>query len=192
MSFDGGSGERETEAAVRSRHPLRVVLLALCCLGFTVLAFWSGGHCFEAMEEVRDDRSQDRFAQIRDMLLIYHQQHGAFPPTKYQAKPGGPVHSWRVLLVAHTDTDFADRYRSYDLSQAWNSPTNVKALGGMPYFWYFSMDDDNDITNYLAIGDGDEWPAHRPMRSLLVTEGKDRFLVVEDPHSKIHWMEPKY
>jgi hypothetical protein len=27
---------------------------------------------------------------------------------------------------------------------------------------------------------------------LLITEGKDRFLVVEYPDSDIHWMEPKY
>ena len=62
----------------------------------------------------------------------------------------------------------------------------------MPYFCYFSMGADSDITNYLAIGDGDEWPSEKPLRSRLVTKGKDRFLVVENPDSDVHWMEPKY
>ena len=62
----------------------------------------------------------------------------------------------------------------------------------MPYFTYFSMDGDSDITNYLAVGDGDDWPSERPLKSCLVIKGKDRFLVVEDPNSQVHWMEPRY
>jgi hypothetical protein len=62
----------------------------------------------------------------------------------------------------------------------------------MQYFDYFSTDGGNDITNYLAIGDGDDWPSEKPLKSRLVTKGKDRFLVVEYPGSEVHWMEPKF
>jgi hypothetical protein len=126
------------------------------------------------------------------MLLAYHEQHGVFPPTKYQPEPNGPIHSWRVLLVPHTDVDFRERYSKYDFSQEWNSPNNLQALGDMPYFYCFSMGTNNKITNYLAIGDGEEWPSERPLKSRLVTKGEDRFLVVENPDSELHWMEPKY
>lgn len=178
----------QTEVSVSSLRPLRITLLFLCFLGLSIVAFWVGVR----RSELTNFRSQNKFAQIRAMLLLYHEQHGAFPPTKYQPVANGPVHSWRVLLVPHTDLNFENRYSRYDFSQAWNSASNLQALGDMPYFYYFSMDKGNDITNYLAIGDGDEWPSQTPLKSCLVTSGKDRFLLVEYPDSDIHWMEPRY
>jgi hypothetical protein len=137
--------------------------------------------------------SLGKFAQLELALHLYHEEHGAFPPTKYQPVAGGPMHSWRVLLVPHTTSRFAERHSKYDYSQEWNSPNNLQALGRMPpYFSYFRLDGDGETTHYLAIGEGDEWPAKKPLRSRLVTKGKDRFLIVEDPDSQIHWMEPKY
>lgn len=177
---------------MRTLRPLIITLLLACLLGFPIVAFWMGGRFFEARNVGRDYLSQSRFAQIRAMLLAYHEQHGAFPPTKYQPKADGPIHSWRVLLVPYTDVDFEERYSKYDFSQEWNSPGNLQAVAGMPYFHYFSTDGGNDITTYLAIGDGDDWPSEKPLKSRLVTKGKDRFLVVEYPDSEIHWMEPKF
>ena len=173
-------------------RPLKITLLLVCFLGFPVVGFWMGGRFLEARNVSKDYLSQCIFAQIRSMLLTYHEQHGVFPPTKYQPRAGGPIHSWRVLLVPYTDVDFKERYAKYDFSQEWNSPNNLQAVGGMPYFHYFSTDGDNDITNYLAIGDGDDWPSDQPLKSRLVTKGKDRFLLVECPDSDIHWMEPKF
>lgn len=182
----------KTEVGVRTLRPLKTTLLLVCLLGFPVLGFWMGGRFFELRNISKDYLSQSRFAQIRCALLAYHDQHGAFPPTKCQPEPNGPIHSWRVLLVPYTDVDFKERYSRYDFSQEWNSPNNLQALGGMPYFCLFSMDADNDITNYLAIGDGEDWPLEKPLKFRLVTRGKDRFLVVEYPDSEVHWMEPKY
>jgi len=177
---------------VRTLWPLRITLLLVCLFGFPIVGFWMGGRFFELRNISKDFRSEGRFAQIRCALFAYHDQHGAFPPTKYRPKPNGPIHSWRVLLVPFTDVDFKNRYSKYDFSQEWNSPNNLQAVGDMPYFFYFSMDADNDITNYLAISDGDDWPSEKSLKSRLVTKGKDRFLVVEYPDSEIHWMEPKY
>ena len=98
----------------------------------------------------------------------------------------------RVLLVPHTSEYYRKRYAQYDFSQEWNSPDNLRALDGMPCFSYFSLNGDNETANYLAVGAGDKWPSKGPLRSLLVTRGKDRFLVVEYSDSEIHWMEPKY
>lgn len=182
----------KTEAGVRIVRSLKITLVVLCFLSFPIAGFWAGGRYSELRNVSKEYLSQGKFAQIRSMLLTYHEQHGAFPPTKYQPKANGPIHSWRVLLVPYTDVDFKDRYSKYDFSQEWNSPNNLRAIGGMPYFYYFSIDADNDIANYLAIGDGDDWPSEKPLKSLLVTKGKDRFLVVEYSDSEIHWMEPKY
>lgn len=171
---------------------LKVASLIVCLLALLIASFWMGGRFFELRNITKDCRSECTFAQIRAMLIAYHEQHGAFPPTKYQPKAGGPIHSWRVLLVPYTDMGFRERYSKYNFSQEWNSANNSRALGDMPYFHYFSMSGDSDVTNYLAIGNGDDWPSEQPLKSRLVTKGKDRFLLVEYPDSKIHWMEPKY
>ena len=177
---------------MRTLRSLKTALFLVCLLGLPILGFWMGGRVLEARNAGKECLSQCRFAQIRTMLLPNQEQQGAFPPTKYQTKAGGPIHSWRVLLVPHTNVDFKERYSRYDFSQDWNSPSNLQAIGSMPHFGYFSTDGDKEITNYLAIGDGDDWPSEKPLRSRLVRKGNDRFLVVEYPDSAIHWMKPEY
>ena len=172
-------------------RPLKKLLLLVCLVGLPIATFWMGGRFYEARKISKDYLSQGKFAQLAAMLLSYHDEHGAFPPTKYQRGAGGTIHRWRVLLVPHTSQGFIERYSRYDFAQEWNSTNNLQALGGMaPRF--FRMDSDGDVAQYIAIGDNDEWPSRKPLRSRLITKGKDRFLLVEDPDSKIHWMEPKY
>lgn len=171
---------------------LKIVLQLVGFVGLPILGFGMGWLILDAANRGKDVRSQGRFGQLEVMLHLYHKEHGAFPPTKYQPEPGGPIHSWRVLLVPYTSRSFIERYSQYDFSQEWNSTNNLQALGRMPHFVYFSMNGNGDIAHYLAIGDKDDWPSKKPLRSRLVTKGKDRFLLVEYPDSDIHWMEPKY
>ncbi len=136
--------------------------------------------------------SESRFAQTRVALHNYHQDCGSFPPTKYQPKANGPIHSWRVLLYPYADMDARKLYSKYDFSEHWNSPGNLAVARSMSSWGnYYSMEE-NDIANYLAIGDGDDWPSDKPLKARLITKGKDRFLLVEYPDSKIRWMEPEY
>lgn len=148
---------------------LRHTFLWVCLLGLPIAAFWMGERFLEARNVSKDYHSQSRFAQIRAMLLLYHEEHGAFPSTRYQPEAGGPIHSWRVLLVPHTDADFRERFSSYDFSQEWSSPDNLRALDAMPYFDYFTTDGDAQFTDYLAIGDGDEWPSRKPLSPVTVS-----------------------
>lgn len=169
----------------------KIALLSVCLIGFPIVAFWLGWRFLDAANRVKNHTSLAKFNQIEAALLIYHQEHGAFPSTRYQPESGGPIHSWRVLLYP----GIPERHTKYDFAQEWNSTNNLRALARVPpYFSYFRMhtQGDNDITHYLAIGENDEWPGKRPLKSRLITKGKDRFLVVEYPESTIHWMEPKY
>jgi hypothetical protein len=170
---------------------LKIVLLLVCLVAFCLVVFLIRELYLDAANHVKDARAQGIFAQMEVMLQFYHMEHGAFPPTKCQLEPGGPAHSWRVLLVPHTDRDYIERYSKYDFSKEWNSPSNLQALVGAPSR-YFRLDGAGDTTHYLAIGPDDEWPSKKPLRSRLVSRGKDRFLLVEHPDSEIHWMEPKY
>ncbi len=156
-------------------------------LGTATLAYEIGGQLVENREWVTRMRSESRFAQIRLMLQNYHDEFDSFPPARYQPKAGGPVHSWRILLLHDTDPEL---YSKYDFSEKWNSPRNL-AIGPSFQSAYFRSDENNKA-NYLAIADGDEWPSDEPLNAFLVTKGTDRFLVVEYPDSGVHWMEPKF
>ena len=182
----------ETEGAMTTPRPLRIATLLVCMVGLPIVAFWMGGRFHEAREIGKDYLSQSKFSQIEAMLLLYHDKHGAFPPSKCQTEAGGPMHSWRVLLVPYTARGFMERYSGYDFSQVWNSSNNLHALAGMPHFTYYKMSGEGDIANYLTIGEGDEWPSKTPLKTRFITKGNDRFLLVEYPGSDIHWMEPRY
>ncbi len=185
----------------------RVLVVTTKLVGFAgllVMAFWFGQMFWEAKKVAEFCFSYSRFSQLRAALLIYHDLYGAFPPTKYQAHGGAPVHSWRVLLAPYTTDDFADWYakkhEKYDFSQEWNCAHNLAAMDFMPPLYTLDREYPSDgrtrrTTDFLAIGEGDEWPGERPgrpLRALLVTKGADRFLLVEYPGSGIHWMEPRY
>jgi hypothetical protein len=172
---------------------LKIIGICTCVLGFSLLAFWVGWRWCEAGTLSKDFRSRNRFAQVELLLHSYHHEHGAFPPIRYKRNANEPTHSWRILLLPYIDMDFKDRYSRYDFSQEWNSPKNLAALRGIHDSNYYSLGPsyDTEYANYLAVGNVDDWPAEEPLRSHLVTDGKDRFLLVEDPDSKIHWMEPK-
>lgn len=178
---------------------LKTLSLWVCLIGFLFAASWLGGRLCESRHVNRGIWSESRLAQLKVALEIYHREHGAFPPTKYQPVAGGPIHSWRVLLVPHTSAD--ERYSNYDFTQEWNSAWNAQALRAGPTVlprvapsrWFRLGDEgDGDTAHYLAIGEDDDWPSRKPLKSLLVRKGKDRFLLVEDPDSEVHWMEPKW
>lgn len=176
---------------MRISPALKAFSLRVCLIGLPVLGFYLGWDFHHAANGAIELRSGGRFAQLQAALEMYHEEHGAFPPTKYQPVAGGPIHSWRVLLLPYTSQDLIERYPDYDFSREWNSPGNLQALGQLAPS-HLRRDGDGETTHYLAIGDGDDWPSWRPLRSCLISEGEDRFLLFEDPDSEVHWMEPKW
>ena len=170
----------------------KIIRLLVCLMGCFIAVLWISDRLRIAKNAAMDMKARGRLAQLELMLQIYHDQHGAFPPTKYQRKAGEPVHSWRVLLLPHSSRGHTEYYSNYDFSQPWNSTNNLQVLAQVPYARPYRMGDDGDTTHFITIGEGEEWPTRKPLRSLLVIKGKDRFLLVEYPDSDIHWMEPKY
>lgn len=171
---------------------LRPAIIAVFSLGIAIAGFAVGARYREMKYEVKGCHSDDRFAWLKYMLLNYHRKHGAFPPTKYKESLNGPVHSWRVLLVRDADPELKERFARYDFSQTWDSVDNMRALQGISFSDYFCIGSGSRIANYVAIGEGDQWPANAPLASYLVSAGKDRFLLVEWPASDVNWMEPRY
>jgi hypothetical protein len=174
------------------RRPLKILVAGIVILVLILLSF-SGGYAFRrAVEAGSYFRSQGRFSQIKAALLMYHQDYDAFPPQKYRVDPEGPEHSWRVLLVPYTTREYRRRFLEYDFSQDWDSPANLQALDGRGQFAFFSSDGAYGTANYLTVGADERWPSKHSLRSLLVKEDDDSFLLIECPDSSIHWMRPEY
>ena len=185
-------GVDEKKGIGMPRTNQKIAVIVILILPMFALTFWIGGQVVKAINVVQICRSQGEFGQLRLILLGYYNQHGCFPPTKYQATPDGPIHSWRVLLLPYIDMYTAKLYSRYDFSQPWNSPDNLEiAKAAERHLGHFSIDNPG-IANYLAIGDGDDWPSKGPLSARLITKGKDHFLLVEYPESDIYWTEPKY
>ncbi len=177
---------------MRFRRTIAIGAMLVFVFGIAAVAFWVGGRFVELRDISKDYLSQSRFAQLQFLLMSYHHEHGAFPPTKYQATANGPMHSWRVLLLPYIDADCKKLCSEYDFSETWNSPKNLAVIRSLGRFARGFSIDNNDTANYLAIGAGDQWPSEKPLKARLITKGKDRFLLVEYPGSKIRWMEPEY
>ena len=116
----------------------RSVLLAIFLVGLLILSLWMGWFLRDLFIMSKNLRNQSRFDQIENLLRGYHEQHGAFPPTRFQPVPGGPIHSWRVLLVTPP---------TYDFSQRWDSTNNLR----VSRFRHFTMiDHEVEIAHYLT------------------------------------------
>ncbi len=99
---------------------------------------------------------------------------------------------WRVLLLPYIDVDTNEAYARYNFSEEWNSAGNLAVMQSLQSeARVFSMDE-NGVANYLAIGDGDEWPSKKPLKARVLTSGRDHFVLFEYPDSNIRWAEPKY
>ncbi|MBC7076956.1 MAG: hypothetical protein H5T92_01405 [Synergistales bacterium] len=145
---------------------------------------------FQAAKQIsRVYHSRGRFAQVACLLRVYHKEHGSFPPARFRAVPGGPMHSWRVLVAQYIDDNHRRRFMRYDFSKPWDSPENLETLGGMTWF---SVDGSTNMAHYLIIAEDDHWPAATPLRALLITEGEHRVLLVEYPDSDVIVTEPRY
>lgn len=183
---------------MRSKRMRSVVMLlvSLLIVGSVVLAFEFGKRLVEGRQDIAYGRSACHFGQIQLMLHNYHNEYGSFPPTRYQAAPNGPTHSWRVLLLPYMDVPGRQLYAKYDFTKEWNSPDNLKVSRSLsPVTQVFSLDRKTHITNYLTVGKVDKWPTwpyFKPLNAYLVTAGEDRFLLVEYPDSQIYWTRPKY
>lgn len=168
-------------------------LTLLGALALAVLTFRTGQWLAEFRHMQQVWVSDSRFAQIGMALAAYHSDYGCYPPTRYSARDGGPLHSWRILVSPYIDFCAEQVVHEYDFSADWNSPSNLAVVQSLRSETnLFSVDDSSIPAQYLAIGEEDEWPTHRPLRAVLFTTGGDRFLVVEYYESSIEWAEPKY
>lgn len=110
--------------------------------------------------------------QIALALYNYHDAYGCYPPAYVTDSTGKPVHSWRILILPYLEQQRL--YNSYDFSEPWDGPNNIKLAAQMPRI--FACDgvttNGKGLTSYLAItGEGTAFPGAGSTKMADILDG---------------------
>jgi type II secretory pathway pseudopilin PulG len=109
--------------------------------------------------------------QIGLAMYAYHDEHKQLPPAVVYDQNGKALYSWRVLLLPYLEQE--NLYRQFNLTEPWDSPTNIKLLQQTPpvYLHPGAANADRALT-FFQVFDG---PADdkRP-RAVFASKGSKR------------------
>ena len=143
-----------------------------------------------SVEKPRESVCRDNAFYIGFQLLDYRGTHGNFLPTILTDSTGRPMHSWRSVLFARIDRNFAKRY---NFAEPWNSPANQQAaqtlqlVFGCPTY----QDRPAKFANYAAIVTKDRSVSSLDAQGFGRPGNGPRVLLIEVPNSTIGWTEPR-
>ena len=136
---------------------------------------------------------------IRSLSLAianYEVENGRYPPTYIADAAGRPLHSWRILILPFLDDPLANEiYDQYRFDEPWNGPNNRRLAKEMPRVFRCpdEVSDQPWHTSYVAIVGADTiWSSEQGRHIHDIKDGTSKtLLLVEQPMSGIHWMEPR-
>jgi len=169
-------------------HPMNfvVVIIVLVFLFFVIR---------EGRDAARRAACVGSLQQIGIALWNYHDTHQTFPPAYFADADGGPMHSWRVILLPYFEEEGLKKlYDDYDFNEPWNGPHNRKLADRMPYVYRCpSSEAPDQDTSYVAIvGDEAGWPAPQCASARDITDGlSNTIALAEVANAGIQWMEPR-
>lgn len=144
-----------------------------------------------ARRSVQESACRGKLFFLGVHVLQYELAHNATPPPTANDATARPTRSWRTVLHARMNPDFAGRY---NFDEPWDSPNNMRAAVETPS--YFVCDNNRwahggfgGFANYAAVVDG-PLGALKPFNLDLSNE-EATILLVEIPDSDIFWTEPR-
>lgn len=167
-----------------------IVLLLLITLFLFIGVYNLGYYINEDIRYGEEVVVISRFRQLEGALNEYYEDNGKFPPTRYQRNPGEPFHSWRVLLLPYLSDPDSHGLNNYNFKKEWDDIENIRAIGEISPILYTTMETQKFYTNILAVGPDDQWTEKRPLKSWVVRNGVDSFILFEKPDSKVKWAMP--
>ncbi len=178
---------RSSESMWRAAAIVLLILLCGCCLLLPGLQ--------SAREASRIARCINNLSQIGVALHGYHDVHGCFPPAYIADENGGPMHSWRVLILPYLGQQAL--HGRYDFSEPWDGPNNRKLAGQIPIIYQCPSTQNqagvSPVANYLAVvGSETVWPGAKASKLSSIRDGPhNTIMLVEVANSDINWMEPR-
>jgi hypothetical protein len=151
----------------------------------------------EAREAGRRAWCASNLEQIANAIMNYHSANKCFPPVFSTDEHGNPLCSWRVLILPYID-DPSMLYNSFNLSVAWDHPSNSTAINTRVS--YYSCPSEpiepgkENFTNFLMVtGPGTFYDPERGAITLLsnVRDGTASTISVVHSSRKVHWASPE-
>jgi hypothetical protein len=179
---------------LRFRQLFRVAAGMLCLIALACLLLPAMN---AARETARCIQCTNNLKQIGLALRNYWDCHGCYPPPCTCDTAGRPLHSWRLFIMPFLSCE--PTYDMCNLNEAWDGPSNGKALARVPYVYCcpkaWKWPPESNTTNFIAVvGRKAAWRAsgHEGHEDHDTQKRKaGTFLVIETGNSNIRWMEPK-
>jgi hypothetical protein len=149
---------------------------------------------YSARQAASRAQSSNNLKQLGLALHNYHDVYGSFPPAVVRDADGNPLYSGRVLLLPFLAQE--NVYRSFDLTQAWNSPRNEAISDTSLPIFMDPSDAANQLpgkTNYLFVsGKGTMFPSDNAIQMSNIIDGlSNTIAMVEMKGSTTHWAQPE-
>ncbi len=175
--------------ATRSLQALTLaVLVGVVSLVATYL-LWP---TMQGLRERRDKVAcMNNLQKIAIALNAYAETHGSYPPPVVYDDKGKPMYSWRVLIL--NELGYAGLYAQFDLTQPWDSETNIAVIPNCPReFISPAADPAAAESNYALItGRGTIFPPAGPLGPRDILDGPENtLLVVEIENTANEWTKP--
>jgi hypothetical protein len=175
----------------------KMALVGLVAVAFAVCAGIIPAVLLPAIQAVRQSASQaqssNNLKQLGLALHNYHDFYNCLPPAVVRDADGNPLYSGRVLLLPFMGQE--NLYRSFDLTQSWDSPRN-QAISDTPLAIFMHPSDSaSDVpgkTNYLFVsGKGTMFEADKTIHMYDITDGlSNTIAMVEVKASTTKWAQP--
>ncbi|HEX5471711.1 MAG TPA: DUF1559 domain-containing protein [Lacipirellulaceae bacterium] len=146
-----------------------------------------------AREAARRNQSMSNMKQLLLALLMYEDNHKAFPAHAVYSKDGKPLLSWRVAVLPYIDQQ--DLYGQFHLDEPWDSEHNRALIAKMPaVFQNPNQSLPSGKTNYLAVV-GKECVFDGSSKGLgiqQITDGTSKTIMVVEANANqaVDWTKP--
>ena len=138
-------------------------------------------------------------ANLKQIGLAMHNyaatHNGQFPPWAHYNHQGQPTLSWRVLILPELGQN--NLFRMFRLNEAWDSPSNMKALKLMPKFYRSQASRAGDTMTHYRIFTGPQTPfpigPRRQLRLSQLTnaDGAANTVLVVESAQAVPWTKPE-
>lgn len=190
----------EIPTVVQQPRPRNGWKTAFCCLlGLNIIAFIGIVMTLvpavrQAHEAARRSRCRGNLEKLAQATAEYVSDNRRYPPAFVSNDAGKPLYSWRVLLLPYLGEE--KLYRSFDLSESWDSPHNLKLLERIPpvYICPDQMEQSQKAyaTAYAAVVAPDHvFVGDRGVSPMAITDSlPGTLLYVEASGANIPWTAP--
>jgi hypothetical protein len=141
---------------------------------------------------VAEVQTTNNLKQLMLAMIIYHDQHGAFPPAVIYSKDGKnqPLYSWRVELLPYLEQQAL--YNEFRKDEPWNSPNNINLANKMPSVFLLPGEANTGTTHYQVFtGPNTAFPGTKKLRlGADFLAGTSNTIGIVEAAAPVKWTQP--